>query len=77
MDSKKYYVAALYEVGAKGWTPVGIVALNSPTRCLTLSTGQVVEFGPSESSAHAPSGKEPQSASADGTPAGSREGERQ
>jgi len=65
MDPKKYYVATLYEVGAKGWTPVGVIALSSPSRYLTLSTGQVVEFGPTESSVHAPAGKEQQSATAD------------
>jgi len=65
MDAKKYYVAALYEVGAKGWTPISVIALSSPSQRLTLSTGQVVEFGPSESAVHVPSGKEQQSAKAD------------
>jgi hypothetical protein len=77
MEPKKYYVAALYEVGAKGWTPISVVALSSPSQHLTLSTGQVVEFGPSESAVHAPSGKEQQSATADCTVGGPAEAERQ
>ncbi|HXZ20379.1 MAG TPA: hypothetical protein VEG63_10545 [Candidatus Acidoferrales bacterium] len=75
-ESEKYYVATLYEVGPKGWTPVNVIALDSPAKYLTLSTGQVVGFGPSESSVHAPAGTEPQSATADCSTAGSPEGGR-
>jgi len=69
-----YYLAMLYRVGDEPFEPLVMACLDSPSRCLTLSTGQVVQFAPAESSVRGRSGRARKLPSVDCALAGSREG---
>jgi len=75
-EAKQYYLAMLYRVGDTPFKPLTMACLDAPSCSLTLSTGQVVQFGPPESSVRGRSGKVRQLPSVDYSLADSKGSER-
>src|SRR5271154_6597803 len=75
-EAKQYYLAMLYRVGDTPFKPLTMACLDAPSASLTLSTGQVVQFGLPESSVRGRSGKGRQLRAAGCSPADSKGSER-